>query len=256
MYVQAVSNINRSIFPSMVYAQINLGGPASFIVYNKWQNTFELVDYMDRSGSHHGNVQVHIIQPDTDGFEIYDKAKLLKFKAYCKENDIEYPDMKFVSGYPDVCENYAFIFDLIANRSVPVDRYEITMRDLPDINEWHYIQTPEQAEEFMKLFVGFHDSNLVKITYEESVSGSKKANAIFDNSGWFGVAELCFEGVQYLRIVPPEEIMFSDILSATLQVDENGVFWADCYLETPDMSYDGSIICALSLKWRKLEEEK
>ena len=66
----------------------------------------------------------------------------------------------------------------------------------------------------MKLFAGFHDSDLVKITYEESGDGSKTARAVFDNSGWFGIAELCFEGVQYLRIVPPEESYMTEILSA------------------------------------------
>jgi hypothetical protein len=255
MYVQAVSNENRMIFPSMVYARINQGLRKQYVVYNKWKNTFELIDYVDKIGPD-GHILVHIIQPDIDGFEEYGGAKLLKLKAYCKENNIQVPEVKSLLGYPDVCENHAFLCDIITNRIIPAEKYSIQMRDLPDINEWHYIQTQEDVDEFMKLFAGFHDSDLVKITYEESGKGLKKANAIFDNSGWFGIAELCFEGVQYLRIVPAADEYFTEILSATLTVDEKGVFWADTYMETPDMSYEGSIIRALSLKWRKLEDDQ
>ena len=253
MYVRAVSNIDRGIFPSMVYARINQGWYAKYVVYNEWRKVFELVDYMDKIVDEKRNVRIHIIQTATDGFGEYGNAMLLKLKKYCTDNNIEMPDVTYMFGYPDVCENYAFICDIMANRQVPADRYEIALRDLPDVNEWHYIRTNEEVQEFMKLFAGFHDSNLVKITYEESGDGSKTARAVFDNSGWFGIAELCFEGVQYLRIVPPEESYMTEILSATLEVNDDGVFWADTYMETPDMDYDGCIIKSLSLKWRKLE---
>ena len=104
MYVRAVSNIDRSILSSMVYARINQGCYAKYIIYNKWKKTFELVDYMD-------------------------------------------------------------------------------------------------------------------------------------------------------KIVPAGESYTNEIYSATLHVDENGVFWADEYLEKPDMSFEGSIIRALSLKWKKLDDK-
>lgn len=235
----------------MVYATLNLGWYAQYIVYNKEEDSFELVDYLDKELPR-GRVMVEVIQPQTDGFEEYGHVKLLKLKKYCKDNGLEVPEIKRLFGYPDVCENYAFICDIVANRVVPAERYHIQLRELPDIDEWQYIQTQEKAQEFMELFAGFHDSNLVKLTYEESYEGGIKANAIFDNSGWFGVAELCFEGVQLLKIVPPKENYSSEIYSATLWVDEDGVFWADERMEKPDMSYEGSIIRALSLKWRKL----
>ena len=253
MYVRTVSNIDNAILSSMVYAIVNLGWYAQYIVYNKWQKAFELVDYMDKSLPQ-GRAVVEKIQTETDGFEEYRGTKLLKLKDYCKKNELKMPDVKVLFGYPDVCENYAFLCDIIENRTVPANKYPIMLRDLPDVKEWRYIQTEEDVLEFMNLFMGFHDSNLVKISYEESDEGGTKANAIFDNSGWFGIVELCFEGVQYLKIVPPKENYASVILSATLRVDEDGVFWADEYMEEPDMSYEGSIIRALSLKWKKLEE--
>ena len=252
MYVRALSNIDKTFFSSMVYATVNLGWYAQYIVYNKSANSFELIDYLDKELPH-GRAMVQVIQTQTDGFEEYTHVKLLKIKKYCKENNLEMPELKRLFGYPDVCENIAFICDIISNKVVPADRYSIQLRDLPDVNKWHYIQTQEDAQEFMNLFNGFHDSDLVKLTYEENYGSGIKANVIFDNSGWFGIVELCFEGVQLLKIVPPMENYCSEILSATLHVDEEGIFWADCYMEKPDMSYDGSIIRSLSLKWKKLD---
>ena len=253
MYVRAVSNINHAFLSSVVYARIDLGWYAQYVIYNKWEKSFELVDYMDKSVPQ-GRVIVQMIQADTDDFEEYRGAKLLKLKDYCKKNDLKMPDVKVLFGYPDVCENYAFLCDIIENRTVPADRYPIMLRDLPDVKEWHYIKTDEDVQEFMKLFVGFHDSSLVRVSYEEDDYGATKVNAIFDNSGWFGIVELCFEGVQFLKIIPPKENYASDILSATLHLDDDGVFWADEYMETPDMAYEGSIIRALSLKWKKLDD--
>ncbi len=255
MYVRAISNISGMIFSSMVYSTVDLGWYTKYIVYNKSIDSFELIDYIDKTSSD-GRTLIQIIQPQTEGFDEYGHVKLLKLKKYCEENNLEMPDVKRLFGYPDVCENYAFICDIIANKVVQADHYPIQLRDLPDVNEWQYIQSQEDAQNFMNIFAGFHDSYLVKLTYEEVNGSGIKANVIFDNSCWFGVVELCFEGVQYLRIVPPKENYSSEILSATLHIDEEGVFWADCDMEKPDMSYDGSIIRSLSLKWKKLEKDE
>lgn len=103
----------------------------------------------------------------------------------------------------------------------------------------------------MQKFVGFHDSTLDKIIYSENFK-TTSANAIFDNSGWFGIAELCFEGVQMLKIIPAPENYSNEILDASLIVENESIFWADTIMEKPDLTYEGSIIKALSLKWRKL----
>ena len=73
--------------------------------------------------------------------------------------------------------------------------HKISVRSLSDTSEWNYILTQADADDFMKMFAGFHDSTLEKINYSESNS-STMVNAIFDNSGWFGIVELCFEGIQ------------------------------------------------------------
>ena len=74
----------------------------------------------------------------------------------------------------------------------------------------------------------------------------------FDNSGWFGVVELCFEGIEILKIVPAGENCSREILEGSLIVEDESVFWSDCYMESIDLTYEGSMIKALNLKWRKI----
>ena len=64
------------------------------------------------------------------------------------------------------------------------------------------------------------------------------------------MVELCFEGVQLLKIVPPKENYSTEILSATLYVDEEGVFGADNYMEKPNITYDGSDFSFLMLTYK------
>ena len=123
---------------------------------------------------------------------------------------------------------------------------------MPDAAEWHYVKTQEDANAFMDLFASFHDSTLESINYVEDSTGKKEVRAIFDNTGWFGIAELCFEGIQLLKIVPAGENYSREIFDATLFVNDSGIFWADDSLEMVDLSYEGSIIQSLCLKWRKL----
>ena len=74
----------------------------------------------------------------------------------------------------------------------------------------------------------------------------------FDNSGWFGVVELCFEGIEILKIVPAGENCSREILEGSLIVEDESVFCSDCYMESIDLTYEGSMIKALNLKWRKI----
>ena len=249
MYVRVVSNVSRMLYQSMVYAVVNGGWDEQYIVLNPQTNDFELVEYLDKTVALVKPL-VYNIQQDSEGFMQYTGATLLKFKYYCKNNQLKDPELSGLFGYPNVCENYAFLYDIITHKKVPVGRYDIQLRDIPDVNEWTYIKTQKDADEFMDLFAGFHDSQLISIQYSEE-NGKKEATAIFDNTCWFGIAELCFEGVLLLKIVPPVENCLNLILDASLFVADDGVFWTDDYMEKPDESYGGSIIRAFSLKWRK-----
>ena len=124
--------------------------------------------------------------------------------------------------------------------------------DLSDRTGWNYILTQEDADDFMKLFVGFHDSTLEKALYSEEFCTSSICMT-FDNTGWYGIVELCFEGVQTVKIVPPGENYTRDIFDASLIIRDESVFWADQYMEQIDNNYSGSFVKALCLKWRKIE---
>ena len=103
----------------------------------------------------------------------------------------------------------------------------------------------------MSLFAGFHDATLESLSYTEDNSGTKEVKAVFDNSGWFGIVELCFEGVELLKIVPAKENCTREIYEATLRISDESVLWCDGSLADSIDSFDGSMIRALSLKWRK-----
>lgn len=237
-------------YKSVVYSTVGTGWFLQFIVLNPKRHNFELVDYLDKDVTP-AKALVEIIQSDHSDFNIYEGSRMLKYKHFCKINGIEVMDIKQMMGYSDVCENYAFLTDIFVNKSVPVGKYEIDIQHLKDTNEWNYILTQTDADDFMKNFASFHDGTLEKISYSES-NESTSVKAVFDNSGLFGIVELCFEGIKMLKIMPATEDYTREIYEASLIIEDESVFWADCYMEKEDLSYEGSIIKALNLKWRKI----
>lgn len=252
MYVRVCSNVSNQVYQSMVYGVVNIGWAHQDIVFNKGRNCFELVDVIDQTVEP-AKPLISFIQVERDGMREYSGAELLKYKYYCKEHSYEYPDLKSLFGYPDVFENYEFLHEIMTKKSVPLNRYDISLRDLPDAGEWTYMRTQEDADAFMDLFAGFHDSKLESVSYIEDNRGRKEASVIFD-SEWFGIAELCFEGIEILGIVPHGDYSIREIMCATLRVSEYGVLWADSWSE--DDVYEGSMIQARSLKWRKIDPKK
>lgn len=250
MFVRVFDKEQNKYYKSIVYATVGIGWFLQYIVLNPYTHSFELVDYLDKQYEP-AKPLVEIIQPDRDGFVVYNGSQMLKYKHFCQTNGYKFVDVKHMMGYPEVLENNAFLASILVNQSVPFDTYKISARKLSDTTEWNYILTQAEADDFMKKFIGFHDSTLEKINYSESNSLAV-VNAIFDNSGWFGVVELCFEGVQLLKIVPAAENYSREIFEASLIIDNESVFWADSYMEKPDSLHEGSIIKALNLKWRKI----
>lgn len=248
MFVRIYDKPNNCYYKSIVYSTIDKGWLLKYIVLNPLENCFELVDYLDKSIKP-AKPLVEIIQRNSDDFKVYENALLLKHKNYCKNNG-KTMDISRLWGYPDICENFEFIADIIENKSVPIAKYSIEIRQLLD-DEWNYIQTQEDANEFMELFAGFHDSTLDKIVYDEE-SKYTRIVATFDNSCWYGIVELCFEGLLELNIRPPKQNCNRHIYDATMLVENETVFWADEHMEKEVLPYEGSYIKAMNLKWRKI----
>ena len=234
----------------MVYAIVGIGWFLQYIVLNPHTHSFELVDYLDKQYQP-AKPLVEIIQADDAEFVVYEGSHMLKYKQFCKTTGHKFVDVKRMMGYQDVLENHAFVADILTNHSVPFDSHKISARNLSDTAEWNYILTQADADDFMKMFAGFHDSTLEKINYSES-NASTIVNAIFDNSGWFGIVELCFEGIQMMKVVPASQNYSRELFEASLIVENESVFWADAYMEKANDLYEGSIIRALNLKWKKL----
>lgn len=254
MFVRVYDKTQNRYYKSLVYAKVDVGYSLRYVVLNPYTEEFTLVDYLDKSCNPPIPL-VETIEKDEIGFKTYSNAELLKYKYYCKTQNqfVEIP--KSLIGYPDVCENYPFLLDVIEHHNVPVSRYEIQLRELQDKDQWNYLLTQQDADDFMKLFAGFHDSYLTKLFYTEE-AGYTNATVTFDNSGWYGIVELCFEGIQTLHMRPAIENYDNFIYDATLLIQDDSVFWADsANVQFKDATYDGSYIAALNLKWRKIHSD-
>ena len=250
MFVRVFDKEKNIYYKSMVYATVGIGWFLQYIVLNPHTHSFELVDYLDKQYQP-AKPLVEIIQADHAEFIVYEGSHMLKYKQFCKTTGYKFVDVKRMMGYQDVLENHAFVADILTNHSVPHDTHKISVRSFSDTTEWNYILTQADADDFMKMFAGFHDSTLEKINYSES-NASTIVNAIFDNSGWFGIVELCFEGIQMMKVVPASQNYSRELFEASLIVENESVFWADAYMEKANDLYEGSIIRALNLKWKKL----
>ena len=220
------------------------------VVLNPYTNCFELVSTCDKTKEGYSFL-VETIRMDCDDWITCENAGLLKYKDYCKKNRKQ-DTIDWLWGYRDVCENFEFLSVVTHDKAIPVDKSGISVRGLSDADDWNYILTQKDADDFMALFVGFHDATLDKLVYEEEQYTSR-AIVTFDNSNWFGIVEICFEKISVIRLSPFDESYSRDIYEASLIVKDETVFWADEYMEKEDLSYDGHYIKALSMKWRKID---
>ena len=248
MYARIYDKSNDRYYTSIVYGMMNSGFYRKYIVLNPYNNCFEAVDYLDKNerNTFPYPVLVEIIQTDTDDW-ICEQNELLKCKLKWKKKI----NLDSLCGYKDICENVEFLTDLSQKGSVPVDKFAISVRTLADEADWHYILTQKDADDFMDLFAGFHDATLDKLVFEETY-GTSKATAVFDNSDCYGTVEICFEKISAIHLRPAEENYMNYILDAALIIKDESVFWSDDCMEAEDLSYDGTYIKALSMKWRKI----
>ena len=246
MFVRVSDKANNRFYKSQVYGLVNCGLSEQAIVRNPYTNCFQLVHYFEKADSFFIPIY-EVIQPERNGWIRASAADLIKLNLHSKEVSVDY-----LFGYEDVLNNHEFLYSLLNKKCVHVDTAGVQIRSLEDEEEWNYIATQADADAFMKLFVGFHDSYLNKLTYEEDDYQTRQVTAIFDNTCWYGVAELCFEGLIAMNLRPAQENVSRYIYGGTLLVKDECIFWADDALEEENLSYEGSYIKALNLKWRKI----
>lgn len=249
MYVRAYDKLEKRYYKSIVYGIINTGYYEQAILFNPFMKCYELIEYFDKD-KEVLNPMNECINSNTGEWISYERTYLLKLKKFLKERGFN-GDISLFKGYKEVFDQFEFMLRILQDRKVTIEDTNLKVKDNEDTNEWKYIRNQEDADEFMRMFVYFHDSTLDKLTYEEAYSKTQ-LKVCFDNSGWYGVVELCFEGLIALNLRAPAENHSREIYGATLIIKDESVYWADGDLEDEDFNYIGTYIKALNLKWRKI----
>jgi len=151
MYIRVFDKPNDRYYKSIVYCKlVQEGFSAQFIVLNPYENSFELVNQIDRSTEEYSPI-IEYIQLDADDWIAYENEELLNWKRNCElyGNSVK---LEFLWGYRDVCENYQFVYEILKNNKVCVKDANISVRKLDDEDEWKYILTQKDADDFMELF--------------------------------------------------------------------------------------------------------
>ncbi len=260
MYARVYDREQNRYYKSIVYAILGENHFEQYaIVHDPDNNCFALVDYFDKEANMIRPLVV-IINGDESDWVCRENAFRLKLKKYSRELGYgEFSWQNFYGrGYADVFENFPFLLALLRDKKVPADNAGIQRRGNHDEGEWNYIRTQADADDFMRQFVYFHDAVLEKMEYTESHYNTLTAR--FNNSGWYGIAELCFEGVLVCNLRPPTGNLCREFIGATLLVKDECILWADEELSEEEfaevknghLNDCGSYIKALNLKWRKV----
>lgn len=252
MFVRAYDKQGNTYYKSMVYALINTGYYEEAIVFNPMTEAFELVRYLERRNGQLTPLY-EVINNSRSGWVTYEKDFLLKLRKYCETYGYTEPLTCF-SGYGEVFGNFDFMLRILQDGCVSREDTALELREPEDAADWNYIKTQEDADAFLKAFVCFHDSVLVRAEYTNNNKYQNTLFATFDNSGWYGIAELCFEGLLSLNLRPSGENYTPELYEGCLIVKDACIFWADSCLEEEDLTYTGSYIKALNLKWRKMNK--
>lgn len=252
MLVRAYDKDGGYFYKSFVYGKVNIGYYEQAILFDPRENCFKLVNHLDKRENTHPlpPLYEHIVQTDDGETVDWEGDALSGLKEFLKERGFQ-RKLDFLAGYREVCEDFEFLLRIFRDKKVPLSETNLRVKDC--FSEWNYIFTQEDADAFMAVFEYFHDASLKKLTYEEK-RNLTRVTAIFDNSCWFGTAELCFEGLIEMHIEPRGELYMNEISCASLLVKDECVFWADDEMEEENLSYGGDYIKAMSLKWRKIED--
>ena len=253
MFARVFDKKTGFFYKSIIYGKIDIGYYERNIVYNPSEDTFELVDYLDKENKDQSVLMplIEVINSDRNEWVTYDKVNVLKLNRFFKSNGMDV-FIKQYCGYDEVYQDFDFMLRILRDRRVPRRDCFIQIREPNDTDQWAYIKNQRDANDFFNAFAGFHDSTIDKIEYVEDYE-ERSLTITFDNSGWYGVAELCFEGLISMNLRPAQENFSREIFSACLFVEDECIFWADETLDKEDLNHKGSFIKALNLKWRKID---
>ncbi|MEA4822628.1 MAG: hypothetical protein VB111_00740 [Clostridiaceae bacterium] len=253
MFARVFDKKTGFFYKSIIYGKLDIGYYERNIVFNPREDAFEIVDYLDKETKDQSVLLplIEIINSDRNEWVTYDKVNVLKLNRFFKSNGIN-AFIKQYSGYAEIYQDFDFMHRILRDRFVPRSECSIQVREPSDTDQWTYIKTQSDADTLLNVFTGFHDSTLDKLQYVEDYS-QRNLIVTFNNSGWYGIVELHFEGLISMNLRPALENYSREIFGACLFVEDECVFWADEDLDKEDLNYTGSFIKALNLKWRKID---
>lgn len=249
MFVRAKDIKHNRFYKSMVYGLINIEYYEQAILFNPFTQCFELIDYLDKE-TKNLHPLYECINDNKSQWILYEKAHLLKIKKYFRSKEFDI-NIQTLQGYSEIIDDYDFIYKMLKDKKIALCENSQELKSNEDEQEWNYIRNQEEADEFMRIFVGFHDATLEKLSYEEDY-GKRKLNVIFHNSGWYGIVELCFEGLIRMNLQGFGENFSRELYDATLCVCDETIYWADGETEKDNFNFNGTWIKALNLKWKRI----
>jgi hypothetical protein len=252
MFARVFDKVDKRYYKSIIYGRIDPGWFERDIVYDSTKQAFVLADYIDKGSPKWYLPMIEVISGDVSEWMPREKVNVLELNRQLTDRSID-TGIKQFYGYEDVYSDTDFMLRILKDRIVPQIECSIQVREPGDAMQWTYIETQQDADEFFQAFAGFHDATLDQMHYFEDY-GERRLTMRFDNSGWYGIAELCFEGLISMNLRPAQENFSREISCACLQIKDECVFWADeTELNSKDERYDGTFVKALNLKWRKVE---
>ncbi len=263
MRVRVYDKERDTYFKSEVYAIINSGYYEKLLVLTPEDMGSNLMfyDYLDKTDNKLA-VLVNSITLDRPCEWIYKKSQSVdeQLGGYKGILDSNIRFFEYI-GFSWLWDDSDTLVRLLQDNLIPLTGSIFENNLYSDIGdtEWHYVETQDDVDILMNQTCYFHDSIINEINY---VSGgyvdSKKSMGFTQlrkvmvkvDSQISNNIEMIFEGVTAMNLRPPADNYFGDIFGASIILRDASIFFCDDELEQIDTDYEGTWICAYSLKWR------
>lgn len=132
---------------------------------------------------------------------------------------------------------------------------------------WEEIKTTNDPVQFMNQTDCFHDSCIKEIHYisgayvradpsMHSVNDKRLLRVIIQRKlEGVPMIELEFSGLRWMKLNPVDDEYTCEVLDSTMAMKNDYIYWCACgNLSELDLdTYNGTVICASSLRWRSIQ---
>ena len=133
---------------------------------------------------------------------------------------------------------------------------------------WNTVTTDADIQHFMELTCSLHDSCIKELHYLSGAYVDKKLSMhpindcrtlrVIIQRQYMDMPaiEMEFSGLKYLKLLPIEPEYSCEIFETSLFFKNGYIYWGDYSNLSIDQvdRYEGTIICALGLRWRPLTQ--